>query len=239
MPFTWDSLYSFFNPGAARDSSRESATMIPSSISASESSGPHSVKQTDVTVPANLTSSTAAGLPIPSPAESSTSSLAPSERDYSPPTSPYNHRSPSQSATSMDTAASTAPSEKQQQEEEAVVGLKQAPKQPQRSHTTPAQASASELDDRPAMPRRSATYIVAPEPLSRDYPKPTEEATLEEMLARKPCKHSLGHYVRNPKESNIHHEPRTEAEFAERARKFEEIKRELRMDRERLASLAK
>ncbi|KAK4245392.1 hypothetical protein C7999DRAFT_16401 [Corynascus novoguineensis] len=214
--------------------------MIPSSISVCKCSGPHSVKQTDVTVPANPTSSTAAGLPIPSPAESSTSSLAPSERDYSPPTSPYNHRSPSQSATSMDTAASTVPSEKQQQEqqEEEEEGLKQAPKQPQRSHTTPAQAPASELDDRPVMPRRSATYIVAPEPLSRDYPKPTEEATLEEMLARKPCKHSLGHYLRNPKESNIHHEPRTEAEFAERARKFEETKRELRMDRERLASLA-
>lgn len=33
------------------------------------------------------------------------------------------------------------------------------------------------------------------DPLSRDYPKPTGEVNLDEMLARKPKKWTLGHYI--------------------------------------------
>lgn len=34
------------------------------------------------------------------------------------------------------------------------------------------------------------------DPLSRDYPKPTGEVNLDEMLARKPTKWSLAHYIK-------------------------------------------
>jgi hypothetical protein len=158
-----------------------------------------------------------------SPAESSTSSLAVNERDYFSPNSAYNpssRRRPSMSSTST---ASTAASDLQ------------LPHQPQRSHTTPS-APASQ-DERPPGPRRSATEIVAPEPMSRQFPKPTHEPSLDELLARKPGKFSLSHYVKNPRDQKIPGTPATEAEAAERARKFEEVKRKLVMDHEKIASL--
>lgn len=34
------------------------------------------------------------------------------------------------------------------------------------------------------------------DPLSRTFPKPTEDVDLDEMLARKPLKWTLGHYVK-------------------------------------------
>ncbi|KAL2181759.1 uncharacterized protein P884DRAFT_10081 [Thermothelomyces heterothallicus CBS 202.75] len=222
MPFTWESLYSFFSPAAARDPPSEGVTSFFSSSFFSKAGGSNPMKQTDVPMPPNSGHSAAAGPPIPSPAESSTSSLAPSERDYFPPTSAQSQRSPSISSTS------TAPSEQQQQQQQQQLD------HPQRSHTTPAPASE---DDRPPAPRRSATHVVALDPMSREYPKPTQELSLDEMLARKPGKHSLSHYLRNPRVSKITDEPRTAEEFAERARKFEETKQKLRMDREKIAAL--
>ncbi|KAL2164593.1 hypothetical protein VTH06DRAFT_3810 [Thermothelomyces fergusii] len=214
MPLTWESFSSFFTPAAARNPPSDGIASFFSGLF-SKGSGPTQTNQTGAAMAPNAENSTAGSLPVPSsPAESSTSSLAPSERDYSPPTSP-----------SM--SASTESLQQQQQQQ-------QQPDLPQRSQTTPAPASE---DDRPVAPRRSATHVVALDPMSREYPKPTQELSLDEMLARKPGKHSLSYYLRHPKESKITDEPRTAEEFAERARKFEETKQKLRMDRERLTAL--
>ncbi|KAK4043206.1 hypothetical protein C8A01DRAFT_32696 [Parachaetomium inaequale] len=222
MPFTWESVYSFFSPPATRTSSPEGTPSLLSAAFSSKFNVPTTTKQTDLPMPPTTAlGAAAAGPPMPSPAESSTSSLAASERDYFPPNSAYNssRRRPSMSSTST---ASTAASELQ------------LPHQPQRSHTTPAPASQ---DERPPAPRRSATEVVAPEPMSRQFPKPTHEPSLDELLARKPGKFSLSHYVKNPREQKIPGELATEAEAAERARKFAEVKRKLVMDHEKIASL--
>ena len=36
------------------------------------------------------------------------------------------------------------------------------------------------------------------DPLSRKFPKPTEEVNVAEMLERKPLKWTLGHYIKTP-----------------------------------------
>jgi hypothetical protein len=162
---------------------------------------------------------------MPSPAESSASSVAASERDYFPPTSPYTHRSPSMSSTST---ASTIPSDLQQQ-----------PQGPQRAFTTNP-ASQVQTDDgdssHPTGPHRSATEIVAAEPMSRSFPKPEHEPSLDEMLARTPGKWSLGHDVKNARERR--EKPMGETEAQERARKFEETKQALRRAKEEIEARA-
>lgn len=225
MPFTWESLYTFFSPLEPRSTS---PSLLSSAFKSTETT-----KQTDLPMPPSSAIKAAAGAPMPSPAESSASSLAASERDYFPPASAYTtHRSPSMSSTST---ASTVPSDLQQQ-------LLQGP---QRTFTTPATtttnpASQVQTDDatsRPAPPRRSATEIVAPEPMSRAFPKPEHEPTLDELLARKPGKWSLGHYVKNARERR--QKPAVgETEAQERARKFEETKRALRRAKEEIESRA-
>src|SRR5690349_20405672 len=105
MPFTWDSIVSFFSPPASRNTS-PSLFSSPFSQSTESTTTPAS-KQTDLPMPptsAFTASAAGGGAPMPSPAESS-SSLAPSERDYFPPTHSDTHRRPSMSST-----ASTAPS---------------------------------------------------------------------------------------------------------------------------------
>lgn len=82
------------------------------------------------------------------------------------------------------------------------------------------------------LPVPSSTFatILGPEskypvdPLSRDYPKPTGEVNLDEMLARKPVKRSLAHYI-----SEIPLRERTNAMKDKRwvAQDLEEKKREL------------
>ena len=98
----------------------------------------------------------------------------------------------------------------------------------------PAAAGSGALDARPAAPRRSATFVVAHDPLSRDYPKPAVEPGLEELLARKPGVWSLSHYVKNVREVGV-----WEVEAAERARKFEQVKRDLVAAKERLDGAGK
>lgn len=51
----------------------------------------------------------------------------------------------------------------------------------------------------------SASSICSPgesaypvDPMSRTFPKPTEEVNLDELLERKPLKWSLGHYIKTP-----------------------------------------
>lgn len=231
MPFTWESIYSLFSPPATRSSSPNGTPSL-SFADFSKSNGQAGAKQTDLPMPPNSAFGAAAGPAPPSPAESSAS--AASERDFLAPNSPYSHHQPSLSTTSTATTATTASSIPDQQHQ-------LLPHHHERSHTTPAPApSASPQDERPPAPRRSATYIVAPELMSREFPKPAHEPTLDEMLARQPCKRSLHHYVKNYREKPAlpsERAPQTEDEAAERARRFEETKRRLVEDRERLAGL--
>jgi hypothetical protein len=83
---------------------------------------------------------------------------------------------------------------------------------------------------RPAQPTRAATTtgpissqkVVAVDALSRQFPKPTHEPSLEEMLARPPQKWSVGHYVKNAREAKT---PVQDKE--QQAKAFAEAKREL------------
>ncbi|KAJ4292330.1 hypothetical protein N0V88_005962 [Collariella sp. IMI 366227] len=79
---------------------------------------------------------------------------------------------------------------------------------------------------------RSATEVVAPEPMSRSFPAPAEEPSMDELLARKPGKWSLGHYVKNAREAT--HPQAKEGEEEERKRKFEEVKGALRRAKEEM-----
>ncbi|OIW33256.1 hypothetical protein CONLIGDRAFT_165860 [Coniochaeta ligniaria NRRL 30616] len=93
---------------------------------------------------------------------------------------------------------------------------------------------------RPAQPTRAATTavsgpsaqqqkVVALDALSRNFPKPTHEPTLEEMLARPPQKWSVGHYVKNAREAKA---PVHDKE--QQAKAFAEAKRELLAAKEAL-----
>ncbi|KAB5558502.1 hypothetical protein GE09DRAFT_1058501 [Coniochaeta sp. 2T2.1] len=92
---------------------------------------------------------------------------------------------------------------------------------------------------RPVQPARAATIavpqasvitehkpaggvVVVVDALSRTFPKPTEEPTLEEMLARPPQKWSVGHYVKNARDAKA-----AVRDKDAQAKAFAEAKREL------------
>ncbi|KAK3340442.1 hypothetical protein B0H65DRAFT_259318 [Neurospora tetraspora] len=58
--------------------------------------------------------------------------------------------------------------------------------------------------------------------LQRRFPKPTEEASVEELLARPPLKHSLSHYVKNARDKRLHM-----VDPEEERKRFEKAKAEL------------
>lgn len=95
------------------------------------------------------------------------------------------------------------------------------PVQPTRSVTTAASTSTAQQK------------VVAVDALSRHFPKPTEEPTLEEMLARPPQKWSVGHYVKNAREAKT---PVHDKE--QQAKAFAEAKRELLASKEALGRSA-
>ncbi|KAK4157961.1 hypothetical protein C8A00DRAFT_29031 [Chaetomidium leptoderma] len=217
MAFTWESIYSLFpfSPPASRNASPQGTPSILSSSFFSKSTTETTdTKQTDLPMPP--TSAFGAGAPVPSPAESATS-LAAGERDYFSP-GYTTHRSPSMSSTST---ASTTPSEQQQL---------QLPHHPQRSHTIPVNPEGESR--RPAAPQRSATEVVALDTMSRSFPEPAHEPSLDELLARPPGKWSLGHYVKNARVPDAGKLAATEAEG--RATKFEQVKRDLRRAQEEI-----
>lgn len=75
------------------------------------------------------------------------------------------------------------------------------------------------------------------DPLSREYPKPTEEINVSEMLNRKPHKWSLGYYINEtPIRSPSPSPSRKDPELA--AREMEKSKRELLEAREEIGRLS-
>ncbi|KAK4106614.1 hypothetical protein N658DRAFT_503044 [Parathielavia hyrcaniae] len=219
MPFSWESIVSFFSPPASRDTS-------PSLFFNSTDSTTSQTKQGDLPMPPTSAFTASAGAP-----GDSSSSLAASERDYFPATSP--RRRPSISSTST---ASTIPSDFQR------------PNHPQRMHTTPPHpagggldspsAAAADEESRPPAPRRAATSAAAAaaahgplDPMSRQYPKPAHEPSLDELLSRPPLKWSLGHYVKSARErkagDGLGLGQQQQEEEEQRRRRFEEAKRNL------------
>lgn len=58
--------------------------------------------------------------------------------------------------------------------------------------------------------------------MQRQFNKPTEEATVEELLARPPLKHSLSHYVKTARDRRM---PTVDPE--EERKRLEKVKAEL------------
>lgn len=73
------------------------------------------------------------------------------------------------------------------------------------------------------------------DPLSRDYPKPTEEVNVSEMLNRTPMKWTLGHYIKEKptREPLSPHEDREQD-----ARTLEDKKKELMKAKEEIRKLS-
>ena len=217
MAFSLEALYAFFSPPASRNSSPQgSPSVFSSTFFTAEKSIPPNTKQTDLPMPP---SSAFTATNMPSPAESSTSIQLSEERDFSPPMSPY----PAHRSGSMSSGTSTAPSSTSDLHQDDEGGR---PAGPHRAATTLASQTTEEQQlqlQRPAAPRRSATEVGPLEPLSRTFPAPTHEPSLDELLARKPGKWSLGHYVKNARVREVVGGEDEE----QRAKKFENIKRDL------------
>ncbi|KAK0711094.1 hypothetical protein B0H67DRAFT_646501 [Lasiosphaeris hirsuta] len=104
------------------------------------------------------------------------------------------------------------------------------------SHRSSISSTASDLADGcPSHVLRAAT-IPAPkvrlDAMSREFPKPTHEPSLEEMLARPAQKWSLSHYVKNARDRKP---PVVDKE--KQAQDFEKTKNSLRQAREDLLRL--
>jgi hypothetical protein len=70
--------------------------------------------------------------------------------------------------------------------------------------------------------------------MTRHFPKPAEELSVEEMLSRPPQKHSLGHYVKNARDVKA-----PVVDKAKQAREFEEAKKELLRAKDELQKLSR
>lgn len=109
------------------------------------------------------------------------------------------------------------------------------------SISSDASSSTSDLNlSRPTILRASTTSNLTPlptpapvpgrvkhttDPLSRQFPKPDQEPTLDELLARKPGKWTLGHYVKNARDVGLQTQQPVNTEA--RRRELEEAKRKL------------
>jgi hypothetical protein len=92
----------------------------------------------------------------------------------------------------------------------------------------PPQALRSETTLSPSL-QPKATPVDA---LSRQVPKPTHDATLDEMLARPPQRWSLGHYVKNARETRI-----ATLDKEQQAKAFQDAKKELLKAKEEMERL--
>ncbi|KAK3357526.1 hypothetical protein B0T25DRAFT_516939 [Lasiosphaeria hispida] len=105
------------------------------------------------------------------------------------------------------------------------------------SHRSSMSSTASELIDGP--PPHVLRVATTPVPtvrldaMSRQFPKPTHEPSLEEMLARPAQKWSLSHYVKNARDRKT-----PVADKEKEAQDFERTKNALRQAKEELQRLS-
>ena len=223
MAFTWESLYSLFSPPTPRPSSPNGTPSL-SFADFSKSNGQAGTKQTDLPMPSNSAFGGEAGPPPPSPTESSIS--AASERDFLVP----NPLSRTSTVTTVSSGTSTTLDRLEQEQQQQQL----LPQHYERSNATPAAAQ----EERPPTPPYKVKDTHPPDIMSREFPKPTHEPSLDEMLARAPCKRSLHYDLKHCRMRPAYYgnaEPLTEAEAAERTREFEETKRKLREARDKLS----
>ncbi|KAK0621249.1 hypothetical protein B0T17DRAFT_508620 [Bombardia bombarda] len=90
-----------------------------------------------------------------------------------------------------------------------------------------------ERDQRVVTTTTTTTTRPKVDAMSCKFPKPTQEATLEEMLARPPQKWSVGHYVKHARDYQA---PAVDKE--KQAKAFADTKRELLKAKEDLKMLA-
>ncbi|KAK4137278.1 hypothetical protein BT67DRAFT_372777 [Trichocladium antarcticum] len=237
MAFSLEALYAFFSPSASRDASPQgSPSFFSSTLFTAEDSITTNTKQTDLPLPP---SSAFTASNMPSRVESATAiPLSGDERDFAAPMSPYlTHRSGSMSSTSTGPSSSS-----DLLQDDDNTGRPTGP-----HHTATSAAVVTQLQshadlqppqERPSPLRRSATDVGPLEPLSRTFPAPTHEPSLEELLARKPAKWSLGHYVKNARVREATAAAGVEDQ-EQRARKFEDIKRELLLAKGAMEGLGK
>lgn len=108
------------------------------------------------------------------------------------------------------------------------------------SSSSAEQAMRSSAAATPSSPSSSSSQCSAEQtgdvdPLSRTFPKPTEDVDLDEMLARKPLKWTLGHYVKEA----ATREPSKPAEDKDRlAQDMEAKKREMLAVKEEIRRLS-
>ncbi|KAL2263223.1 hypothetical protein VTK26DRAFT_7717 [Humicola hyalothermophila] len=232
MAFSLEAIYSFFSPPASRNSSPQgtpslfSSALFPFSPSANKSSISSATAQTDLPMPPSSAAAFNTSAMPASPAESSNSLSPPSERDFSPLASPY------PTPATMNTATNNMPATHRSDSMSSA----------STSLTSTTTASSSSLANQnhhnhpgaPA-PRRAQTEIGPLDPLSRTYGPVGEEPSLDELLARKPGKWSLGHYVKHAK---VRHDAQgSEVDRERRARELEQAKRELLRAKEEMDGL--
>lgn len=98
---------------------------------------------------------------------------------------------------------------------------------PKTLNSTATSSSASSIHS----PGESAYPV---DPLSRTFPKPSEEVNLDELLERKPLKWTVGHYIKTP--TREHSDPFEDKEKI--AHDMEARKRELLAAKEELRRLS-
>ncbi|KAK3692531.1 hypothetical protein B0T22DRAFT_475443 [Podospora appendiculata] len=151
---------------------------------------------------------------VSSPTESTASELGSPKSTAS--YFPSSHRS-SVSSISSATAIIT-------ETEQAIIKLAQPPKAKQATAVlVPALSSAVSAPPRP----------VRQDAMTKTFPKPTRELSVEEMLARPAQKYSLGHYIKNARDCRM-----PVVDKAKSAQDFADVKRELLRAKEDLQRLS-
>ncbi|KAK0623543.1 hypothetical protein B0T14DRAFT_495006 [Immersiella caudata] len=102
--------------------------------------------------------------------------------------------------------------------------------------TTPRTSMSSTISSQSDIANRLSTTAARPsikhDAMTCHFPKPTEELNLDEMLAREPRKHTLGHWFKNGKEVRL-----PETTPAQQAKAFEDAKKELLRAKEEMLKL--
>jgi len=106
------------------------------------------------------------------------------------------------------------------------------PTSPRSSMSSTLSAESALLPSHPMhVPQPTELAPVKLDALSRHFPKPTHEADVAELLERKPGKYSLAHYVKNARDVKPH-----VVDKVQQSKAFEDIKKELLLAQQQLAS---
>ncbi|KAK3333435.1 hypothetical protein B0T19DRAFT_440196 [Cercophora scortea] len=157
-----------------------------------------------------------------SPTESTASDLSSPQSTAS--YFPSSHRS---SVSSISSSAAIAT-----ETEPVVIKLAQPPKGKQTT-AVPATTSSSTVPAPPSPSVPVTSRHVRQDAMTKSFPKPTRELSVEEMLARPAQKHSLSHYLKNARDCRV-----PVVDKAKSAKDFADAKRDLLRAKEELQRLS-